>query len=155
MSPCVKTTQIFDEAMNHCRWKTVMNGVIKNINIKDYKNKNFNEIFTAVYNDTINIKGIGMLAIYDIVSGICNHYKINIDKVLIVGKGPRRAINLLNIEPKTYNVSDKINLKYVEISDIVNAFRVKNINFDESIIHTKNGDMVESYICNWQKQKNN
>lgn len=153
MSPCIKTTNVFEEAINHSRWKDNMKSVVKTINLKSYKNKTFNEIYSSVYNNIINIKGIGMLAVYDIVSGICSYYNINIDKVFIVGKGPKRAIKLLNIETKNYTINDKINLKYVEISDVINAFRSKNINVDEKLINTSDGDMVESYICNWQKEQ--
>jgi hypothetical protein len=150
----MRPTNIFDEAMNHCRWKKVMENLLKDIKIENYRGKNFDEIFISIHNNFIGIKGIGMLAIYDIVSAICRYYKINIDKVYIVGKGPKRAITLLNINTKNYQIYENINLKYVEISDIINAFTMNNIEIDKQIVKTKNGDMVESYICNWQKNIN-
>ena len=74
-------TNIFQEAISHCRWKKVLHNILKDINISVYKNKTFEEIITEVYNICKNIDGIGMLATYDITSAICRHYKVNIDKV--------------------------------------------------------------------------
>ena len=66
------------------------------------ENKTFEEIIFDVYNFCDNVKGVGMLAIYDITSAICRYYKRNIDKVYIVGNGPKRAVNILNIKTKKF-----------------------------------------------------
>ena len=93
-----------------------------------------------------------MLAIYDITSAICRYYTKNIDKIYIIGNGPKRAVKILNIKTKKYKINDKIKLKYVEIIDLINAFDINNCLLDETIRNTKNGDILETYICNWQKK---
>jgi hypothetical protein len=107
----------------------------------------------AIYNICKDVQGIGMLATYDISAAICRHYNINIDKVYIVGKGPKRAIKLLNIKTKTRKINDKIIIKYVDIHDIINAFDANSFELNEQVKHSKNGDILESYICNWQKTR--
>jgi hypothetical protein len=153
MSSCSKGTNLFQEAIDHCRWKSVLYNTLKNIVIKDFQNKTFEDIIINVFNICVNIEGIGMLTIYDITSAICRYYKINIDKVFIIGNGPKRAIKLLNIKPKLYKIEDKIKINYVEIDDIINAFDKCNFELDENIRNCKNGDTIESFICNWQKNK--
>ncbi len=104
-----------------------------------------------VYNICNNVKGVGMLTIYDITSAICRYYKINIDKVYIIGNGPKRAVKILRIKTKNHKINDKTNLKYIDIIDVINAFDINNYELDENIRNTKNGDILETYICNWQK----
>lgn len=89
MNNCTNSKNIFQEAINHCRWKNVLCNVLKKINISNYKNKNFEEIIVDIYNICDNVEGVGMLAVYDITAGICRYHKINIDKVYIIGSGPR------------------------------------------------------------------
>ena len=72
---------MFEEAISHCRWKKVLKEFLKTINIKNYKNKTFEEIISNIYNLCENIKGLGILTTYDITSAICRHYNINIDKI--------------------------------------------------------------------------
>ena len=150
---CSKSENLFQEAIDHCRWKTVLNNTLKNIDIKCFQNKTFEDIIIDIYNICENIEGIGMLSIYDITSAICRYYKINIDKVFIIGNGPKRAIKLLNIKPKLYKIGDKIKINYVEIDDIINAFYNCNFELVEQMKSCKNGDTFESFICNWQKNK--
>lgn len=144
---------IFEEAINHCRWKKSLYLVLKEINIYNYKNKTFEEILLEIYNICDNIKGVGMLSIYDITAAICRYNKINIDKVYIIGKGPKRAIKILNIKIKKHKISNKINLNFVDIIDIINAFDINNYELNEYFRNTKDGDILETYICNWQKTK--
>lgn len=146
-------SSIFEEAIKHCRWKKVLHSILKQINISEYKNKKFEEIIIEIYNICIGVKGLGMLAIYDITSAICRYYKINIDKVYIIGNGPKRAIKLLNIKTKKHKINDKIEIKFVNIIDVINAFDINYYNLDENIRNNKNGDIFETYICNWQKTK--
>jgi hypothetical protein len=153
MSSCSKGNNIFQEAIDHCRWKSVLHNTLKNIVIKNFQNKTFEQIILDVYNICVNIEGIGMLTIYDITSAICRYYKINIDKVFIIGNGPKRAIKLLNIKPKLYKIEDKIKINYVDINEIINAFDECNFELDDIIRNCKNGDTIESFICNWQKTK--
>ena len=78
---------------------------------------------------------------------------INIDKVYIIGNGPKKALKKLNIITKTHKINDKIRLNFVELIDVINAFDINNYELDENIRNTKNGDIMETYICNWQKTK--
>ena len=105
---------IYDEALSHCRWKTVLKKNKHKIKIKNFKNKNFEEIMVKVYTIFKNIKGIGMLSMYDISAGICRYYDVKIDKVYIIGNGPKRAVKILNLKKKKHNIYEKLNLYYVE-----------------------------------------
>ena len=155
MKSCNRSTNIFQEATDHCRWKKVLHSVLNKINIVDYENKTFEEIIFEIYNICDNVKGVGMLTIYDITSAICRYYTINIDKVYIIGNGPKKALKKLNIITKTHKINDKIRLNFVELIDVINAFDINNYELDENIRNTKNGDIMETYICNWQKNKIN
>ena len=153
MKSCNHSTNIFQEAIDHCRWKKALHSILKQIIIVNYKNKTFEEIIFEIYNICDNVKGVGMLTIYDITSAICRYYKINIDKVYIIGNGPKRAIKLLNIKIKKHKINDIINLHFVDIMDVINAFDINNYELHENIRNSKNGDILETYICNWQKTK--
>ena len=144
-------SDICDEAISHCRWKSILKKVLENeLSLESYANKGFEEIFESVHNTCKEVKGIGLLTMYDIVSAICRYYSINIDLVYIIGGGPVRAIKLLNLKTKTKKIG-KVLLKYVAIEDIINAFQTNNFEIDEYIKVRTNGDDFESYICNWQK----
>ena len=73
-------------------------------------------------NDTFG--SIGLLTIYDIASDIWRYYGNMIDKVYIVGSGPKRAIKLLGIKTKT---NSTIKLKYVSIEDVVQKLNLEPI----------------------------
>ena len=94
-----------------------------------------------------------MLAIYDITSAICRHYKVNIDKVYIIGKGPKRAIKLLNVKTKVHKINEDIKIRYANITDIITAFDSNGFVLSEQVRNSQNGDILESYICNWQKTR--
>ena len=133
---------MFQEAIGHCRWKTVLrNNVLNKIIISSYENKTFEEIIVEIYSICVNVKGVGLLAVYDITAALCRHYEININKVYIIGNGPKRAVKLLNIKTGVHKINNQIKVKYADISD-VNTKLNKNIT---------NGDTLESYLCNWQK----
>jgi len=146
-------TEMYDEAISHCRWKKALHGILKNINILAYNNKTFEEIITEIHTICKNTDGIGMLATYDITSAICRHYKINIDKVYIVGKGPKRAITLLNVKTKTHKINDNIKIRYATVTDIITAFDSNSFELSDHVRNSTNGDILESYICNWQKTR--
>ena len=153
MKSCNESTNIFQEAIDHCRWKKALHSILEKINIVYYENKTFEEIIFEIYNICNNVKVVGMLAIYDITSAICRYYNINIDKVYIIGNGPKRAVKLLNIKIKKHKINDKINLNFVDTMDVINAFDIFNYELNENIRNSKNGDIFETYICNWQKTK--
>ena len=121
-------------------------------NLHQFTGKSFNEILLFVYNICDKVEGIGMLTIYDITSAICRYNKINIEKIYIIGKGPKRAIRLLDIKAKSQKI-ENITLNYVEIPEILKAFQEKNYEINLQIKNSNNGDDFESYICNWQKDK--
>ena len=157
---CGSKISIFQEAIDHCRWKTVLrNNVLtqnelQEHNLHQFAGKRFDEIILRVYNMCDKIKGIGMLSIYDITSAICRYNKIIIDKIYIIGKGPKRAISLLNIKAKTQKIEGvRVRLKYVEISEILKAFYEQNYEINSQILNSNNGDDFETFICNWQKNK--
>jgi hypothetical protein len=114
--------------------------------------KSFEEILLTVYNICEKVKGVGMLTVYDIVAAICRFNNINIERVYIIGGGPVRAARLLNIKLKTHKI-EKIALKYIEISEIIEAFDKLKLEIDSQIKYSNNGDEFETYICNWQKDK--
>jgi len=149
---------IFQEAIDHCRWKKVLrNNVLTKAeflehNLYQFKNKSFNEILLFVYNVCDKVEGIGMFTIYDITSAICRYNKINIEKIYIIGKGPKRAIRLLDVKAKSQKI-ENITLKYVEIPEILKAFQEKKYEINLQIKNSNNGDDFESYICNWLKDK--
>lgn len=155
---CGSKRYIFQEAIDHCRWKSVLrNNVftqneLQENNLYKFAGKTFDEILLCVYNICNKVEGIGMLTIYDITSAICRYNKIIIDKIYIIGKGPKRAISLLNIKAKTQKI-DGIILKYVEIPEILKAFNEINYEINSQIKNSNNGDEFETYICNWQKNK--
>lgn len=152
---CGKSTNIFQEAIDHCRWKSVLHNVLQEVNIKHYENMIFEEIFSEIYEVCSKYKGVGLLSVYDISSAICRTYKIPINRVFIIGGGPKRAIKLLNIKSKKHKINDTISVKYVEIDDIVNAFDNNGFGteLEDNIRNSKNGDIFETFICNWQKKK--
>jgi len=140
---------IFQEAYAHCRWKGNLNKFIKDENYrnKNFNDKNFKSIFIEVWKKSKNYKGVGKLSVYDITIDICNKYNIIIDKIFIIGNGPKRAIKLLNIKPSKEKFGD-IYLKYVTIPDVIEAFG--DYKFDKKL-SLNNGDEWESWLCNWQK----
>lgn len=157
-SSCGSKRHIFQEAIDHCRWKCVLrNDVLTNTQLQEhnlhlFSDKSFDEVLLCVYNICDKVNGIGMLTIYDITSAICRYNKINIEKIYIIGNGPKRAIRLLGINAKTQKIKN-VTLKYVEIPQILKAFHEKNYEINLQIKNSNNGDDFESYICNWQKDK--
>jgi hypothetical protein len=151
MRQCNYSTNLFQEAIDHCRWKKVLHGILNEIDLSSYKNKTFEEVIVEIYSICESVKGIGMLTIYDITSAICRYYKVNIDKVYIIGNGPKRAIALLKITPKMHKINNKIKMTYVDITDVITAFDTNGYELDEHMKNNKNGDILETHICNWQK----
>ena len=147
---CNSSSYIFHEAISHCRWKTVLKKFLKTINIKDYQHHSFEEIMISIYEKCKDIKGIGMLTVYDITAGICRHYHLKIEKVYIVGNGPKRAIQILKLKPKVQKIG-KTRLRYVNMGDILVSLDKCKANINPKIRKSMDGDAMESYLCNWQK----
>ena len=142
--------EIYQDAISHCRWKSSLMTVLASINMDAYKNLSFELIFETIATMCGAVKGIGLLTIYDIVSAICFNHGISIDKVYIIGGGPKRAIQLLNIKTRTQKIG-KFRLKYVSIHDVIDAFTVSEYVMDSDMKVEISGDAFETYICNWQK----
>lgn len=142
---------VFQEAICHCRHKKKLLDFLKDINIITYENKTFEEIIIDIHNKCIHIKGLGLLTIYDTTIAICNYYKVIIDKVYIIGGGPKRAIKLLKIKTQKHKISDTLKINYTNIPTIINAFDENNFEINEFIRNNKNGDILETYLCEWQK----
>ena len=146
----INTNINFEEALSHCRWKAKLKNLIPEINIRIYKGRSFEYIFQAIYHKCKKIKGLGLLTTYDITASICKQHNIPIDRVYIIGTGPKRAIELLGLEAKKQWIN-KILVNYVEIQAVIKAFENKKFDIDGEMKFTKNGDLVESFLCKWQK----
>ena len=152
------TTSIIDicyDAIAHCRWKKILKNVLESeFILSDYAGKTFEEIFTAVIDVCDKVKGIGLLTMYDITASICYHHHVTIDKVFIIGGGPKRAIQLLNLQNKTKKIKiAKHTLIYAEPADIISAFIENGHIIDEDLKTSTNGDDFETFICIWQKTR--
>jgi hypothetical protein len=144
----------FTEAVNHCRWKKVLNETINNkINISHYENKDFDTIYIDVSKIIKPIFNLGPLTTYDITVAICRYYNVNIDYIYIIGNGPKKAIKILNIKTKKKSINHDIKLQYVEIKDVINAFHKNGFTLNENIKNNSDSDIWESFLCNWSKKK--
>ena len=141
---------IFEEAIRHNRWNFALLPILESIQIEKYSNYTFEKIINEIYQICKSIKGLGDLTIYDITSAICRYHKILINKIYIVGGGPRNAVDLLNIKCKTHKINNK-SWKYIEIQDLFNSLEKSDYIWDRSYKFIHDGDILESYICNWQK----
>lgn len=145
---------IFQEALKHTRHETKLRPLLEDIKIEHYENKNFEEIICMIHDICKNINQIGPLMVYDISSALCRHYGIIIDKVYIIGGGPKKAIKLLNIKPKLHKINKNIKVHhYVTIDELIMAFDNSIYELNETMRNNRNGDDWESFICNWEKTK--
>ena len=155
LSNCLNRKQIFSEVINHSRRKNTARNAVSEIDIHKYKDYNFSEIYTEIYNIFSTIDGLGNLAVYDTTSAICKYHNKNIDKVYIIGNGPKLAIKKLDLQDKVnkqvvgLDSNEKpITINYIEINDILKAF--PNNGYDLPNLIDKNcidGDFIESNIC--------
>ena len=135
----IHKTVLYHEAMCHCRHKTILKKFLNKIDIHKYKKTSFEDIFLDVQNLNDTRGSIGSLTIYDIASDIFRYHGNMIDKVYIVGGGPKRAVKLLGLKTRTNPI---IRLKYVSIDDIVCKLKLDK---------TDDGYLLETFICIWQK----
>ncbi len=130
---------LFWEARCHCRHKTILDAFLKDINVDNFKNKSFEQVFLDIQKLKRPKGSIGALTLYDIASDIVRHNGGQIHKVYIIGSGPKRAIKLLDIKKQR----DKITgLHFVTCEDVVSKCKLEP---------TSDGDLLETYICQWQK----
>jgi hypothetical protein len=132
---------MFAEAVAHSRWKNVLNTSLTIIsrNLPQFqKMKTFEEVYQEVNRIFTNIHGIGTLATYDTSAAICKKFNIPINRVYIIGGGPRRAVQLLDIPTQIDTV---LKIKYANREDVLKVFGKDNMSNDD----------LESNLCNWQK----
>ena len=72
------------------------------------------------------------------------------DFVAVMDEARSLAIELLGLEAKKKWINN-IKVNYVEIQAVVKAFENKSFDIVNEIKLTKNGDLVESFLCKWQK----
>ena len=145
---------IFQEAFSHCRWKGALAGIVGKIDVAHYRNMSFEEIFLDIYDRATAVKGVGLLTVYDMVAALCRKHGVVIQRVYIVGGGPKRAVGLLGLRPKTQVLrtgTEPVRLKYIDIECLHRALERGTYPYDDFILRVKNGDELETYICNWQK----
>jgi len=147
---------VFEEAFAHARWKKALREIMKrpefsDINLTQMGFSTFDEVIIFVYNHCKSVKGIGKLVAYDIAAAICKLNNIKIDKVYIIGNGPKRAVQLLGCKCSKHRVEKGLSLNYVSILDIrTSMFERFGIQLDFGN-DNDDADIYESYICNWQK----
>ena len=140
---------IFHEAIAHSRKKSQLKELLAREfkDLRPYSGLSFDDIFQRVS----TLCTLGPLHVYDITAAICRCHRVHIDKIYIVGNGPKIAIRLLRLRTKT----DAKRLRYIDISDAIRALTAHRI----PIPHSNNGDDYESYLCKWQstlpRDKNN
>lgn len=133
---------IFHEAISHSRKKTQLKELLLREfqDLGPYSRQSFDDIFKHVS----DVCTLGPLHVYDITAAICRYHHIHVDKIYIVGNGPKAAIQLLHL--KTKSDAKNKRLRYIEISDAIRALTKNNV----PIPHSNNGDDFESYLCKWQ-----
>jgi len=149
---CGSKVNIFQDAINHCRWKTELVKLIDTVlrpNMNKCKGKTFQEIIKWV--NSRRIKGVGPLTIYDLTNGIGRHFGISTKKVYIIGGGPRRAVKLLGLRTYPEHLDDGLTLHYVEIPDVIKALESSGVTVPLKLKASTNGDDFETFICKWQK----
>jgi len=151
---CGTSVNIFQDAINHCRWKTELVKLIDTVlfpNMNKCKGKTFQEIIKWV--NSRRIKGVGPLTIYDLTNGIGRHFGVSTKKVYIIGGGPWRAVKLLGLRAavKKECLDSCLTLHYVEIPDVIKALESKGVTMPLKLKASTNGDDFETFICKWQK----
>lgn len=100
--------------------------------------KTFEEVYQEVNRVFTNVNGVGTLATYDTSAAICKRFNIPINQVYIIGGGPRRAVQLLNIPIQLDTI---LKIKYATREDVLQVFGTQDMSNDD----------LESSLCNWQK----
>ena len=146
------TSNIFQEAISHCRWSgQLKTHVIPKINPASYSDKTFEETLKQIYGICKPVRGVGLLSAYDLAAAVHRVQGRPVGKVYIIGGGPQRAVKLLNLKTKTQHIGTDLSVKYVEIDDVKRAFTSQRYTVSATALTTTNGDVLESYLCKWQK----
>ena len=73
------------------------------------------------------------------------------EKKCITKKTKKSDIQTMFEMLKNHKINDDIKIKYVDINEIISAFDKESVALDENIRNNKNGDIFETFLCNWQK----
>jgi len=142
---------IFQEAIDHCRWKTILQReILGQINLPEYTGKTFQEILFAIWTLCEPTKGVGLLTIYDIAAAIAKHHRVHIAHVYIIGGGPRRFVKLFGITPAIEKIGT-LRMKFITIDQVKQAHIDHGHELEAYLHNCADGDEYESYICNMQK----
>ena len=121
--------------------------MIHEINLVSYQGKTFEEVLSSITKHSQKFSGIGPLSIYDISSGISRWNAIPINRVYIVGDGPKNAAKLLNLRLKRLQIDSRV-FHYAEQKDVIEALQKRNV---EISADKMDGDSLETFLCKWQK----
>ena len=145
----------FSSAIAHSRRKTMLKELVKDIDFAAFTQTTFGEVYAEVDTRYGSTEGIGRLTVYDIAVAVCRNNGVPIQKVYLLGNGPRRAAKKLYLTPyhtKYETVKNGKRLPYIEVDEAIDALQVHGCKVDignESPHFV--GDAVESFLCNWQK----
>jgi len=141
---------MFQEAYNHSRCPKVVKQFVQTIDVATYQSRSFEEILSDII--LRRIRGVGWLACYDIASAIAKHYNQPITKVYLMGDGPVRAIQLLQLWLHVQKVKlGNLMVPYIQIDTLCHRLREQNIEFNTRWQETQDGNELENWLCNWQK----
>ena len=148
--------RIFNEALYHTRRKALLSTILplirKNLLEGYYRDMTFEGVMKDVYtNHTQGVRGLGVLVMYDISAAIFRFQGRDVDRVYIIGGGPLLAKKKLSLPLTPHRVSRGLVVRYTDIPTTINALVEKGVVLDERIRNTRNGDVLESYLCNWQR----
>lgn len=150
MSCSTKAQYVFQEGYNHSRNKRLFRHTFDTLELSKFEGKSFEEVLTTISLICSSTKGLGKLAMYDVTAAICRSNKIPIENVFIIGDGPKRAIQLLNLQPNEIKVGRNY-LKYTSVAMVKDAFQKRGISLPKSLLESTDGDAFETYLCQWQK----
>lgn len=141
---------IFQEAVNHCRWKTVLKQQLPTIEaaLPTFRGETFEEVFRSIHARFQSVKGVGRLSTYDVTAAICRYHDIPIQRVYVIGNGPKRAATLLGLLTRPHFIAPGVRLNTLDIQDVNRALQSRGIRGPSNLT---DGDALESFLCNWQK----
>jgi hypothetical protein len=105
----------------------------------------FDQVYQFVSTQYGTKPRVGPLFKYDVTTQLCRYYGIIIDKVYIVGSGPKKNAFRLNLTLKTNPITD---LSYAEASEVINKLGVGYIDKAFGTLSDKFiGDDLETILC--------
>ena len=109
---------IYSKAYLHCRSPNILTDLLESIIINLYKSFTFEQIIIEIDKICSDIKGIGILIIYDISCSICRYHNIGIKYIYLIGSGPLNAIKTMKKEHLIkIQIIKHLKLKYITRDD--------------------------------------